>query len=148
MDFDSRTARRDARRQYRNAWRAANPRHELAHRIAWGGGLIAVGVLWLLHEGEPGILGSAMDVFLIGPLLMAWSGLVTIVVERSPRAVVSGLTRLAIAAWLYVVFHQIGGWTFQNTWPVMLIVVGACTLAKALFDRHPTSLETTEERAQ
>lgn len=105
------------------------PRHRPGHHVAWGGALIAAGVIVLLeHQG----LLSHHELWLIAPAALAWSGLVRLVAERSAYGLVAGIARLAVAAYLYVVIERVGGWTFAATWPVLLIAVGISTIARAL----------------
>jgi hypothetical protein len=107
-------------------------RHRLAHDLAWGGALVAIGAFWLM-KGEGGFV--ARDAWLLAPVLIGWSGLVRIAVERTGWAVASGVMRLAVAGYLYLVLAHVDGWEFGNTWPVVVIAAGALTLARGLFDR-------------
>jgi hypothetical protein len=104
----------------------------LAHDLTWGGALIVIGAFWW-SQGNGWF--ASQGAWLLAPALIAWSGLVSIVVERSGWDVASGVTRIAVAAYLYIVVAHVGGLDFDDTWPLALIALGAVTLARGLFDR-------------
>ncbi len=103
--------------------------HRRYRRVAWGVALVAVGLAWLL-KGADGF--SARELWLLLPATLAWSGVVKIAVERHAAAVIDGLLRIAIAAYLYVVFEHVQGWTFTGTWPVVVMAVGVAAVARGL----------------
>jgi hypothetical protein len=115
-----------------------SPRHRLYRHVAWGGALIAVGVAALLRGQD---LFNARDLWLLAPALLAWTGIVRIVVERTPWSVAHGAMRLAIAAYLYIVIEHVGGLTFSATWPVLLIAAGTLNVAHAVFGRRVVRCE-------
>ena len=117
---------------YRRPHVRIRPRHRPGHHFSWGGMLIAAGVIVLLEH--QGVL-THRELGLIAPAALAWSGLVRMVADRGLYALVAGLARIAVAAYLYVVIEQVGGWTFAATWPVLLIAVGASNVAHALLLR-------------
>jgi hypothetical protein len=121
---------------YRRPHVRIRPRRRPGHHFAWGGALIAAGVIVLLEQ--QGRL-SEHELWLIAPAALAWSGLVRMAAERSLYAFAAGLARLAVAAYLYVVIEHVGGWTFAATWPVLLIAVGASNIAHALLGRGRSS---------
>lgn len=124
-------SRRELKRRLRAELATQLPHYHLARAIAWGGILIAVGVAWLMRDGSPEYV---LGLWRVGvPALIAWNGVVRALVMRSPLAIVSGVQQVAIAAWLYAVFNERWGWTFQNSWPVVLIAVGVGIVLKALL---------------
>ena len=125
------TSRRIRDRYHR---RAHGPRQRLAHALTWGGVLIAVGVTWLV-DGQDWF-DARPHLWTLVPALLCWSGLVTMAVERTASSVVRGAVRLAIGAWLYIVFHGLWGWTLWQTWPAVLVVVGLAIVARGLVGAH------------
>lgn len=107
-------------------------RERLVHALTWGGALIAVGGAAWMH-GSSGWYPVAFWVDVL-PALLAWSGLVRLLFGGCAGAVVSGLQRLALAAWFYVALHGLGGWTFGNTWPVALVIAGAGIVLRGLLE--------------
>lgn len=108
-------------------------RERLAHAVTWGGALIVIGVAWLLQGSDwflpPGLWRDAL------PALFAWAGLVSLALDHTARGLVRGVQQLAIAGWLYVVLNRIGGYSWWDTWPVLLVIAGLSIVARALFDR-------------
>ncbi|MEP6503338.1 MAG: hypothetical protein ABJD97_08420 [Betaproteobacteria bacterium] len=102
-------------------------------RVTWGTALIVIGIAHLL-KGQ-GLI-TPHELWLIAPALVALHGVARLVVERDARAVVNGVVCFAVAAYLFVVIEQVGGWTLATTWPVLLIAVGVVHVAHALFDRR------------
>lgn len=110
-----------------------SPRERLARAVAWGGALVALGVLALLQGVDafpPAFWRDAL------PALFAWAGLASIVLDFTATGVVRGVQRLAIAAWLFVVLRGVGGHGWWDTWPVLLVIAGLSIVARALFDRR------------
>ncbi len=107
--------------------------HRALRRVFAGSALILLGVGYLL-KGQGLITGN--DLWLIAPALIALSGVVRLVALPGVVSTVRALVRFAIAAYLVVVIEQIGGWTFNATWPVLLIAVGVAQLAHALYGRR------------
>ncbi len=107
--------------------------HRALRRVFAGSALILLGTGYLL-KGQGLITGN--DLWLIAPALIALSGVVRLVVLPGVVSVVRALVRFAVAAYLVVVIEHIGGWTFDATWPVLLIAVGVAQLAHALYGRR------------
>jgi len=142
---DERRLERHARRAARHGWERA-PRRRLAHALSWGGALIVIGAAWLVQGDGWWVPPALWRVVL--PALFGWSGLVTMLVDRSAWGVVDGLKRVAIGAWLYVVFNDVWGLTFMQTWPVVLVVIGLATVARGLLDREENAGLPTTDRAR
>lgn len=109
------------------------PRRDLANALTWGVGLVAVGAWWL-WRGPGAWLWDRESWTTLVPALIAWSGLVLAVVVRTPWALVTGLQRAAIGAWLYVGLHGLWGWTLWQTWPVALVIAGVSIVARGLLE--------------
>ena len=109
--------------------------HRTIRRVFFGGALILLGVGALLDN--QGLITDA-DLWLVAPVLIALSGLARLVAAPNAVNVVRAVLRLAVAAYLVVVIEHIGGWTFQATWPVLLIGVGGSMLGYELLVRRPS----------
>lgn len=107
--------------------------HRALRRVFTGSALILLGVGYLL-KGQGLVTGN--DLWLIAPALIALSGVVRLVVLPGVVSVVRALVRFGVAAYLVVVIEHIGGWTFDATWPVLLIAVGVAQLAHAVYGRR------------
>jgi hypothetical protein len=108
--------------------------HRTLRRVFAGAALILLGVGVLLKD--QGLI-TANDLWLIAPALIALSGVVRLIAMPGLVSVARALARIAIAAYLVMVIEHIGGWTFNATWPVLLIAVGIAQLAYALYGRRP-----------
>ena len=107
----------------------------LARHLTFGGALVLVG-LALLARQQGWIAGH--EFALVIPAAFAWGGAVRLVLARDLAALGGALVRLAFAAYLVVVIEHLGGWTFQSTWPVLLIGVGVLSVLRGLFEsRRP-----------
>lgn len=107
----------------------------LARHLVFGGALVLVGLALLARE-QGWLAGH--DFALVVPAALAWSGAVRLAFARDLAAFGGALVRLALAAYLVVVIEHLGGWTFQATWPVVLIGVGVLSVIRGLFEaRRP-----------
>jgi hypothetical protein len=107
--------------------------HRAVRRAVVGGALILLGVGYLLRD--QGLI-AGNDLWLIAPALIALSGVVRLVAVPGIVSVARAFARFAVAAYLVMVIEHIGGWTFNATWPVLLIAVGVAQLAHALYGRR------------
>lgn len=99
-------------------------------RVTVGAALILAGVATLLRS--QGLI-TPDELWLILPGAVALSGVVRLVARPGVASLIGALVRFAIAAYLVVVIEHIGGWTLAATWPVLLIAVGAGTVAHGLL---------------
>ena len=107
--------------------------HRTVRRLVAGSALILLGIGYLL-KGQGLISGN--DLWLIAPALIALSGVARLISAPGIVSLVRALVRFAVAAYLVVVIEHIGGWTFDATWPVLLIAVGVAQLGHALYSRR------------
>ena len=56
----------------------------------------------------------------------------SIVFAKKTADVIRGTFRIAFAIWLYVCIEEIGGWTFHDTWPAILIAYGVSIALRGL----------------
>lgn len=111
-------------------WIADHPRRRLRKHLFLGLSLIAVGAVYFMVNA--GLLTHAAAVTL-WPALIALSGVVRIVTAMRAFDVVRGVVRIGLAGWLYACLEHLGGWTFQDTWPAVLILVGLVVMARGLL---------------
>ncbi len=108
-------------------------RHRAARRLFSGSVLMLLGVGYLLVQ--QGLL-ARHDLWLLGPAALALSGLLRLLLLPGALSAVHAVVRCAIAAYLVLVIEHVGGWTFRDTWPVLLIAVGLVHIGRAVFDRR------------
>jgi len=112
--------------------------HRPLRRAVAGLALILFGTGWLLKE--QGLI-SGQELWLVGPAMLALGGVARLVFARSARGVVQGLLALGLAAYFTLTIEHVGGLTFATTWPVLLIVMGLASIARALFGRRGGACE-------
>ena len=96
-------------------------RHRRRHLLT-GTALIALGgALALAKEGQIPPL-SALDVI---PALIALSGILHSLEARRIASFARGLLQIVLAGWIYVCLENRWGLSFHNSWPVILILLGA-----------------------
>ena len=104
-------------------------------KVIWGIFLIALGVLFLFERlGLPGFV----DVETWWPLILVVIGITSLVDGRLGSA----LTMMLLGAWFFAVVNGWNGLTYGNSWPLVLVAVGAGMVVKALTGedrrhRHP-----------
>lgn len=57
-------------------------------------------------------------------LVLVTSGLGDILTANHLRQVGKGLFHILVGFWLFACFEHLWGWTFGNSWPVLLIAIG------------------------
>ncbi len=103
--------------------------HRMFRRLVTGTALILFGTGWLLR-GQGLISGE--ELWLIVPAVIAMASVARMVFARDAGAVVRGVVGLGIAAYFVVAIEHVGGLTFHNSWPVLLIGAGLASLSRAL----------------
>ena len=104
-------------------------------RTNWSGvatGLIVLGlgVVFLLQE--LGVLRG--EIFFTGwwALLLVVLGLAKLVRPRRAKDVGGGVTLALIGVWLYLAHGRAYGLSFENSWPLALVAVGAGMVARSV----------------
>jgi hypothetical protein len=69
------------------------------------------------------------------PLLLVVAGLVDLLTARRIAHAVHGVFLAVIGVWLYACLERLWGLTLANSWPIVLIAIGATTLAEGLTRR-------------
>ena len=106
---------------------AAQARPQRRHRgLLTGVGLILVGILFLLHNLDVIDFRYSWESW---PLLLVFFGVIRML-ERSDRS--SGLWLVLIGLWLFVNERELWGFTYSNSWPLLVVVVGLSMVWKAM----------------
>ena len=117
-----------SRLNHRN--RNDDPKQRLARHISLGGALIGVGAL-ALYQG--GIVRA--DWPLLIAALLAWAGVVRIVVVRDAWALIHGMAFIAAAGYVWAVSQHLVAWSLREGWPWLVIAGGALMLAQGFVHR-------------
>ncbi|MBV1776135.1 hypothetical protein KSF73_10475 [Burkholderiaceae bacterium DAT-1] len=104
-------------------------RNRPARRFIFGGMLVVIGAAML--TGGFGFMAMP-NLWNMWPLLFVASGLYKIVEADYPAHYIKGVATIGLGAWLYACVNHVAGWTFQTTWPVVLIIIGGSMLLRGL----------------
>ena len=96
-------------------------------QIFWGLLLIAAGTFLLL--GRLGIADFSGTLRKFWPLIVVIIGLSKLFHRRSAWA---GLWMIALGAWLQAVTLHVHGFTYQSSWPLLLVVLGAGIILRTI----------------
>jgi hypothetical protein len=117
----------------------SNRKHVKSDQIFWGLIFIAGGTFMLLGQFGIGDFGWSLHKF--WPLFVVIIGVSKLFQRKS---VWGGLWMITLGAWLQAVTLHIYGFTYESSWPLLLVIFGAGlilrTVAGALVRRD------TEER--
>ena len=97
-------------------------------QVFWGLFLIAAGAFLLLSR--MGIADFSWTLRNFWPLFVVIIGVSKLVHRRS---VWSGLWMIAIGAWLQAVTLHYRGFTYESSWPLLLVVLGAGIILRTIF---------------
>jgi hypothetical protein len=91
--------------------------------------LIFIGTLFLLDRIEIADFGDVMRRY--WPLILVFIGLPKLFRRET---VWSGLWLITIGVWLQMARLHLFDLTYRNSWPILLIALGAGLIARAFFD--------------
>ncbi|MFZ6870532.1 LiaF transmembrane domain-containing protein [Undibacterium sp. Di27W] len=111
-----------------------NQRHSKGN-LFFGLALIVAGSVFLMDHME---LIHALDYWFLLPAMIAIGGLVDIISPDKPEHIAKGCFSLVLALWLYISIEQLWGWTFHNSWPLLLIAFGIRHLIGGLLASRNT----------
>ena len=97
--------------------------------LVWGVGLIAMGVLFLLHYLN---LVAWAEWSVWWPALVIFLGSVRLLTARNPRRIGDSVTMLLMGGWFLVATNHWYGLEWGNSWPLALVAVGIGTVVRAL----------------
>jgi hypothetical protein len=73
------------------------------------------------------------DWLYIFPGVIGLFGLIDVIQINRPEQIAKGLFNLILAFWIFASLSNLWGWTFQNSWPVILIAIGIRSLVAGLL---------------
>jgi hypothetical protein len=97
--------------------------------IFWGVLLIVGGTALLMQQMGVADLSWIMRTF--WPLFIISAGVSKLMHRRS---VWSGLWMITIGAWLQAVTLHVYGLTYQSSWPLLLVILGAGMIGRTIID--------------
>ena len=95
----------------------------------WGLGLIAVGVVFLLHFLKLLEWGTWKVWW---PALVIFLGVMRLASARRPRSIGNGVTLLGMGGWFLFASNGWYGLDWRNSWPLALVAVGLGTVVRAI----------------
>jgi hypothetical protein len=98
--------------------------------IFWGLLLIAAGSVLLL--GRLGFADSSWALHEFWPLIVVIIGISKLFRHR--KSVWGGLWLIAIGAWLQAVTLHLYGFTYDSSWPFLLVVLGAGMIMRTIVE--------------
>ncbi|WP_394779170.1 LiaI-LiaF-like domain-containing protein [Undibacterium sp.] len=116
-------SRREARRNRRGA------DYDVRQHLVWGVTLIAIGFIFLCDRLDL-IDMDVQALWHLWPAALGVYGVADIVFAKRPAHVLKGVYHIALAFWLYACLENLWGWTFGNTWPMILIAWGISVLLR------------------
>lgn len=114
-------------------------RHIDGNQIFWGLFLVAAGTFLLL--GRLGIADFSWTLRRYWPLIIVIIGISKLFHRRS---VWGGLWMIALGAWLQAVTLHFHGFTYESSWPFLLVILGAGIIVRTIVG--PARRRDEEER--
>ncbi len=131
----------DLQMHFRSCQNTVMARHDTnpARHLLWGVALVALGVIFLMDRlawiDLTQYLGPQTHWWHFLPLLLALGGLIRMLTAQSVRQLAKGLVRIVVGLWLFACLQQLGGLSFANSWPVLLVAFGAQMLVRGWYGR-------------
>ncbi len=100
--------------------------------------LIGVGSIFMLKEWGyiyPFWFQYKFHWWYIVLMVLASNGLWELLDAKNLRQVGKGLFLIGLSFWLFACFDHLWGWTFANSWPVILIALGLNVVLRGLSGR-------------
>lgn len=101
-------------------------------RILWGLVLVASGVVLLVRQYTD---LEWTTLWHFWPLYLLVSGLIDVLSATRWKHIAEGLCQIVAGAWIFACIEHLWGFTFSNSWPVLLIGFGATIALGGLPDR-------------
>ncbi len=114
-------------------------RHIDGNQIFWGLFLVAAGTFLLL--GRLGIADFSWTLRRYWPLIIVIIGISKLFHRRS---VWGGLWMITLGAWLEAVTLHFHGFTYESSWPFLLVILGAGIIVRTIVG--PARRRDDEER--
>lgn len=110
--------------------------------IETGATLIVIGLVFLLHQFH--IIQFELHWYIFATIGFSVMGLVEIAQFHKPHKIFEGISKLALAAWFYISFSGLWGFSPATSWPLILIILGVAMVTRYFITRSK-SIDTTEE---
>lgn len=104
------------------------------NNVEFGLVLVTIGTLFLLAKFD--YINFRLHWWLITSVLVSSFGLLALIRAKTAGETVSALFQIFIGAWLYLCFEKIWGFSFNNSWPWMLIAYGASHVLAYFFKKE------------
>lgn len=104
-------------------------------RRNWGGltvGLVLLGLGVILLLRELGVITGSIFIPGWWALPIVALGVAKLIGARRGKSVGEGVTLTLIGAWLYLAQSGFHGFTYGNSWPLVLVAIGAGMVARAI----------------
>ena len=117
-------------------------------RTAWQAviGLVLIGVGVALMLNVFGVV-EFISFWRLWPLLVILTGVHHITDHEGPHEFRRGVFWIAVGLWLLAVEFHIFGFSYHNSWPVLLILIGLNMLLRPSFGRARVTVVTEEHHA-
>ena len=123
------------------ACRSDRPRRHLL----WGVSLVVFGTIFLMDRlayfDLTQYLGPQSHWWHFLPLMLVLGGAIRLLTASSVRQIAKGFVRIVVGLWLFACLEHLIGLTFENSWPVLLVAVGAQMLVRGWYGRGTKSCE-------
>jgi uncharacterized integral membrane protein len=93
--------------------------------------LLAVGVIFLLHNLDYIFIGSVWRHWPLGLIAVGFGKLID---PKSDQA--GGLVELLAGAVFYAINFKLFGLTYRNAWPLVIVFIGLSIVVKSLVERN------------
>jgi hypothetical protein len=107
--------------------------HKRRHQMIVGVTLVALGVAYLANRDDPETVATLWHYW---PFVLAAFGIANMLPPTHGKQFVDGLSQVLFAAWFYVNFEGLWGMSFGNSWPLLIIVVGAGMVLQPIAARY------------
>lgn len=95
-------------------------------------GLLLIGVGAVFLADRLGIVDAGV-VWHFWPVAIGLFGLLEVASARRLAQVVNGLFYMVLAFWLYACIEHLFGWTFRDSWPIIVIAFGARIVLRGML---------------
>lgn len=103
-----------------------------ARQVWWGVALILVGVAFLLER--QGVL-EMPALWNLWPLVFFVIGGAKLFTPSRPKDIAEGLVTILMGVWFFANLEGWWGFHWANSWPVVLVLIGASVLLETVLER-------------
>ena len=110
----------------------ADRKGNTGRQVWWGVALILIGVLFLMDRFGALELPAVWNLW---PAVFFVIGGAKLFTPGEPKDIASGLTLILMGVWFFANLEGWWGFDFENSWPLILVLVGASTLLEVALER-------------